>query len=119
MNWEIYKKYFKEEEFRCPCCGRCEMVEEFILKLFRARESSLVPFVINSGYRCYNYNKKIGGVPNSYHLSGNAVDIKCLDGWQRYQIISSAIKAEIYGIIIYQNFIHLDNRKERILLIKN
>lgn len=118
MNWELFKKYFKEEEFRCPCCGRCDMVEEFILKLYKAREDSVVPFIINSGYRCYHHNKKIGGAFNSYHLRGEAVDIKCENGWQRYQIISSAIKNGIYGIIIYKNFIHLDNRKERIILIK-
>lgn len=118
MNWELVKKYFKQEEFSCPCCGKNNMLEEFILKLYNAREISGVPFIINSGYRCYNHNKKISGMPNSYHLLGEACDIKCYDGWQRYQIISGAIKAGIYGIIIYENFIHIDNRRSQILLIK-
>ncbi|MEO0121818.1 MAG: D-Ala-D-Ala carboxypeptidase family metallohydrolase [candidate division WOR-3 bacterium] len=118
MNWELVKKYFKPEEFKCPCCGKCDMLPEFILKLYKAREISNVPFIINSGFRCRKHNTQIRGAFNSYHLKGEACDIKCEDPYTRYQIIMGAIKADIYGIIIYKNFIHLDNRKERLLLIK-
>ena len=34
------------------------------------------PIVINSGYRCKELNKAVGGVPNSWHQKGNAADIK-------------------------------------------
>ena len=34
------------------------------------------PIVINSGYRSPQLNKKIGGQPNSNHLTGCAVDIR-------------------------------------------
>lgn len=30
---------------------------------------------INSGFRCKELNKKVGGVANSYHLAGKAADI--------------------------------------------
>lgn len=33
------------------------------------------PIKINSGYRCSELNKIVGGVPNSWHQLGNAADI--------------------------------------------
>lgn len=43
------------------------------------------PIKINSGYRCEQLNKLVGGVPNSWHQVGNAADIH----------ISSAEEAKI------------------------
>lgn len=43
------------------------------------------PIKINSGYRCEQLNKLVGGVSNSWHLKGNAADIH----------ISSAVEAKI------------------------
>jgi len=36
------------------------------------------PLIINSGFRSEDVNKAIGGVSGSNHLTGCAVDIKCL-----------------------------------------
>ena len=36
------------------------------------------PIVINSGYRSPELNKKVGGSPTSNHLTGCAVDIRCV-----------------------------------------
>lgn len=33
------------------------------------------PIIINSGYRCKELNKAVGGVPDSHHLQGLAADI--------------------------------------------
>ena len=35
------------------------------------------PIIINSGYRSPEVNKAVGGAPNSNHLTGCAVDIRC------------------------------------------
>lgn len=43
------------------------------------------PIKINSGFRCQQLNKLVGGVPNSWHQYGNAADIH----------ISSAEEAKI------------------------
>ena len=40
------------------------------------RERYNAPIIINSGYRSPQLNKKIGGVANSNHLTGCAVDIR-------------------------------------------
>ena len=36
------------------------------------------PIVINSGFRSQEVNKAVGGVPTSNHLTGCAVDIRCI-----------------------------------------
>ena len=47
------------------------------------------PIVINSGYRSPQVNKAVGGAANSNHLTGCAVDIRCLGIEQalRYAVI--------------------------------
>ena len=40
------------------------------------RERAGTPIIINSGYRSPQLNRKIGGAPNSNHLTGCAVDIR-------------------------------------------
>lgn len=37
------------------------------------------PITIGSGYRCPELNKAVGGVQNSQHMKGQAVDL-CIDG---------------------------------------
>ena len=37
------------------------------------------PLFVNSGYRSPILNRKVGGVPTSYHVTGNAVDITTRD----------------------------------------
>lgn len=46
-------------------------------------------FVINSPCRCQEYNKKVGGVENSSHCKGLAVDIACDNVFNRFNIVSS------------------------------
>ena len=41
------------------------------------REAMGFPVVITSGYRPKALNKAVGGVPNSWHLTGQAADIDC------------------------------------------
>lgn len=37
------------------------------------------PIYVNSGYRCAELNKAVGGVPNSFHVRGMAADIDVHD----------------------------------------
>lgn len=45
-------------------------------KLDEIREGYGKPIIINSGYRSPELNKAVGGVVQSYHQKGLAVDIK-------------------------------------------
>lgn len=40
-----------------------------------AREVMGSPITVNSGYRCPELNRAVGGVPSSYHLQGRAADL--------------------------------------------
>ena len=43
------------------------------------RDTLGCPIIINSGYRCPQVNKLVGGVANSQHMSGCAADIRPAD----------------------------------------
>ena len=52
----------------------------FMLALQNFRHIVKRPVVVNSGYRQYNYNKRIGGDANSLHLKACAADIQPIAG---------------------------------------
>ena len=101
-------KYFKIDEFKCPCCGKTDMNKEFLEKIDKARELAGVPFVITSGYRCPKHNKEVGGKPDSAHTKGLAADIKCIRSRDRFKIIKALIDAGFTRFGIGKNFIHAD-----------
>ncbi len=100
--------YFKESEFKCPCCGQKKMSEQLLLKLDHARKMAETPFHINSAFRCLAHNKKVGGNATSSHLKGLAVDIKTTSSKQLYLILTSLIQAGFTRIGISKTFIHVD-----------
>ena len=73
-------EHFAPFEFKCECGGKyCTgyptYMNERTLKFMEAiRVHYNKPVYITSGLRCKTYNKKAGGVSNSKHLSGKAVD---------------------------------------------
>jgi uncharacterized protein YcbK (DUF882 family) len=81
---------------------------KLIDKLNRARYLAKTPFCISSGRRTDKKNKKVGGVRNSAHLSGLAVDIKSKTSHQRFKIAKSAIAVGFNRIGIGKTFVHLD-----------
>ncbi len=114
-NMNVNLKYFKLSEFDCPCeegSGKY-MDENFLIKLDRARDIAGIPFKINSGYRCPEHNKKVGGVPNSSHtnIPCNAADIAVRDGVSRFTIINALLEAGFTRIGIGKNFVHCDTDK--------
>ena len=51
------------------------------------------PIHVNSGFRCIELNKAVGGVPDSAHLSGFAADIVCPQFGTPEQIVLAIQKA--------------------------
>lgn len=49
------------------------------------------PIIITSGYRCKELNNKIGGVPTSQHVKGQAADIICRDNRELFILIHEMI----------------------------
>lgn len=116
IDWSKYPN-FKESEFYCPC-GKCnvnavKMNEKTIATLQKIRNHFGKPVIINSGIRCVSHNAEVGGVANSQHLYGNAVDIK-ISGVNAKQILnylnSLGNDKPVYMYAITENAVHFDYR---------
>ena len=107
-DWWKHIKYFKPQEFDCPCCGVNMMQQDFVDRLDKAREIAGIPFRITSGYRCPRHNAQVGGVPHSAHIKGLAADIEAFEAGERWKIITALIKAGFVRLGIGKNFIHVD-----------
>lgn len=122
INHLKISKNFWLDEFHCKgkdCCGHLVKVEsELIVLLQKLRKEVGKVIIVNSGYRCPEHNKKVGGQPNSYHLSGLAADVTVA----KFDIRELARLANEVGfptVIAYPRlkFIHLDIRRKGLGLI--
>ena len=75
------------------------------------REFLDCPIVVNSGFRCQELNKKVGGVYSSKHLEGLALDgtpigISVIEAWEKLK--NSKYASLLDQCILYRkkNFIH-------------
>jgi peptidoglycan hydrolase-like protein with peptidoglycan-binding domain len=72
-------KYFKREEFACPC-GNCggfpvEPDMKMVALMDKIRENYGEPITITSGIRCQTYNDSLSGsIKSSMHIQGKASD---------------------------------------------
>jgi putative chitinase len=86
--------------------------------LDRVRELRGLPILTSSWYRPTEINREVGGVGDSQHLTGNAVDVYPADindlfNFQRWlDLYAWNDKALGYGAV--KGFVHLDRRKGRI-----
>ena len=108
-------KYFKHEEFDSPDKpgSGLNMHEVILYMLDAVRKQYGKPIKINSGYRTEARNKKIGGVLNSSHLRGLAVDISCSNSKDRFTLVNLLLKAGFKRIGIAGSFIHVDIDKTK------
>ena len=59
-------------------CGWLEILRERYNRKYGGVGTSEIPVLISSGYRSEQVNMKCGGAKGSNHLTGCAVDIRCL-----------------------------------------
>lgn len=101
---------FKPIEFACKCgiCQNQKIDFIFVKKLQKLREKLDKPIKINSGYRCENHNKSVGGVAGSSHMAGIAADLSCDDmtGPEMYNVAKDIFDS----IGVAKDFIHVDDR---------
>jgi uncharacterized protein YcbK (DUF882 family) len=117
-DWSKFPN-FHREEFDSPdepFSGH-HMKVEFLERLQRAREAAGRPFVITSGFRTQEHNKKIyerlGKKPiDSPHLYGWAADIACASSSLRQAIITALVQEGFTRIGIGKTFIHVDARPD-------
>lgn len=114
-------KNFSRHEFACKCgCGFADIKPEVAEMCQIIRDAAGVPVSINSGCRCQAHNKKVGGVPNSFHTSGHAADLHSqLGGAKMYQLIHGLYNMGMLPNLEYckyypaKNFVHIDCGKKR------
>nr|DAL13227.1 MAG TPA_asm: peptidase [Caudoviricetes sp.] len=119
-------KYFQRAEFRCQCGGKycngypAEMAEETVRLADEIRRRAGVPLKVSSGVRCkqHNADPNVGGVWNSLHLTGQAIDLAPIGGnisVARLQEIAKQVQAEKMpgrgGLGRYDWGVHIDNGK--------
>ena len=107
MDWTKVR-YFKEEEFACKCgCGYNVINPQLVMALDMARRDVGIPFTVSSGCRCKAHNKRSGGVPDSSHVTGYAVDIQVKDSSHRFRVVKALLRY-FDRIGVDKQFIHVD-----------
>lgn len=107
-------EHFKVKEFACNDGSDKILISSYIVKkLEQIRTYFNKPIHITSAYRTASYNKKVGGVYNSYHTKGQAIDFY-ISGENVKDIAKTAQKFKLYGIGCYtkDKFVHIDSRKK-------
>ena len=94
-------RYFKDEEV-------VGLDKELVSKLDSARHVSGVPFTITSGKRSPDENQQAGGVQDSAHETGLAVDLRVPDGTSRFLMVSALLQAGFKRMGVYDKHIHVD-----------
>jgi len=102
-------RYFSKDEFKCCCGNSFDKMDSNLLKMLDvARGVADIPFNITSSYRCSKKNKEVGGVDNSAHTRGTAVDISCTNSSDRFIVLDALLSAGFERIGIAKTFIHAD-----------
>lgn len=107
-------KHFSDHEFRCPC-GECEPVlppMALLILLETIRIYYNRPVYITSGHRCADYNAKVGGAPDSQHLTASAADftLKKIEPKWVADRLERQPYANLLGIGWYSTHTHVDVR---------
>jgi len=116
--------YFELSEFDCPGHqGSGKYVDPVLIRILDSmRNDCGFPFHVTSGYRTPEHNRAVGGKKSSDHLKKNdgyshGVDIACDNSYERYAIISAALRRNITRIGIGKDFIHIGNWRENPQLV--
>lgn len=94
-------KYFKDAEVK-------GLHHQLVAMLDDARAIAGIPFVITSGYRSPSRNGNAGGVKNSAHESGKAVDLRAPNSKIRKKIVDALREVGFVRIGTYSAHVHCD-----------
>ncbi len=108
-------KHFDRKEFKCKCgniyCNGypAEPQEKLIRVADKVREHFGAAATVSSGLRCTQHNANVGGVSNSRHLTGKAMDF-CIKGKTAAQVFAYVQQqSDIrYAYAIDSQFVHMD-----------
>ncbi len=115
-NYQI-SRHLRSTELMCKCsyddCKFISITNEAINSFEKTRLEYGLPIYVTSGHRCFLHNSDVGGVINSNHVLGDALDLSPSDG-NIEKLIEIARKNWKYVLPYKDNgFIHCDNRLNR------
>ena len=102
---------FHPRELACKHCGEYYHDPDFLDRLQIGRSTVGKPFRINSGHRCFYWNRAVGGAGNSSHLR-IATDIN-LSGHDRHDLKTIMRAVGMTGFGYYRTFLHIDRGRPR------
>lgn len=108
-------RYWSREEFRCRCGGKycngfpAEPNQTLVELVDDIRHKAGRPGIPSSGLRCPTWNSIQGGVANSDHCKGKALDFS-IEGMSGAQLLSlaQADPRTRYAYIIDGGWVHVD-----------
>ena len=105
-----YFKYGTADKLECGCGCGMRLDNSFLEMVDDARELAGVPFSVNSGARCLEYNRSIGSKDTSTHTIGKAVDIAYTDELHLARIVHALSRVGFtrIGVNAQKKFIHVD-----------
>ena len=113
-DWWSSIQYFSRKEFACKCGRYCDgypaQMQRGVVELAdRARAELKGVGFVSSGLRCSKHNANVGGVSDSRHLIGKAIDLR-IEGKSARQTLAWAQKQpEVrYAYAIDTSFVHID-----------
>ncbi len=105
---------FTRQEFACQCGRYCNGFptepDPGLLKLAQqVRDHFGSPVTVSSGLRCQKHNANVGGVSNSRHLSGKAMDFS-VAGKSSAQVLAyvTRLSGLRYAYAIDSQYVHMD-----------
>ena len=120
MPNQFYIPYFTRDELACRATGGLVLDEGFAEKLVALRIKFNKPMVVTSCCRSSDYNRKIGGAPNSFHIYDHprygfigtcAIDIAITNPTDKGDLLSLAWQLG-WSIGFNKSFLHLDRRSD-------
>ena len=108
-------RYWSREEFRCQCGGKycngfpAEPNQTLVELVDDIRHKAGRPGIPSSGLRCKTWNAMQGGVSNSDHMKGKALDFS-IEGMSGNELLAlaQADSRTRYAYIIDGGWVHVD-----------
>ena len=104
---------FQFREFACKDNSDEVLVDLSLVEALQQASNDLKKRItIISGYRSKKHNDKVGGAKNSYHVRGQAADIKIegLNPWQVALYFEHYGNKKVRAIGMYDSWVHVDTR---------
>lgn len=112
--WKDIRYFSRNEPYIACSCGRCggfpvEPTEKLMRLADRVRQQAGAAMLPSSTVRCRAHNAEVGGVANSRHLAGKAMDFS-VRGWtaERTLALVRQQKEVRYAYAIDGTHVHMD-----------